>query len=134
LEFGSVPTPYIPRLYAEELALCQWYYWSLGTQTLDDYLVTGVAENTAFSVVVNTPVFPMRVVPTLIYDATKNINLRLNGAQANLPWSKFSSVSTRADHYNFQFGNITDLTFPANSVIGFAAQPNCALALDAELY
>lgn len=26
LEYGSTPTPFIPRLYAEELVLCQWYY------------------------------------------------------------------------------------------------------------
>jgi len=27
LERGTVPTPFVPRLYGEELALCQRYYW-----------------------------------------------------------------------------------------------------------
>lgn len=44
LEEGSVATPYVPRLYAEELALCRWYYSvdllhdSLSTQKTTDWL------------------------------------------------------------------------------------------------
>jgi hypothetical protein len=134
LEFGSVPTPYVPRLYSEDLALCQWYYYNISTRTLDDWALTGVSTG-AFSVIVTPPVFPMRITPTLqISDLSASLNLRPNGSSLLVPWSNFLSVVFSANHYNLRFGNFPDSTFPPNSVIGFAAQPNCKLALNADMY
>ena len=45
LEVGSVATPFERRLYGQELALCQRYYYRLTSQAAGDYFV-----NTAFAV------------------------------------------------------------------------------------
>jgi hypothetical protein len=45
LEVGSVATPFERRLYGQELALCQRYYYRITSQAAGDYFV-----NTAFAV------------------------------------------------------------------------------------
>lgn len=62
LELGSVATPFVPRPYGEELALCQRYYQRQMMQC-NPIAVAGVKSNnlaleTSFNV-------PMRVTPTV---------------------------------------------------------------------
>ena len=44
IELGSVATPFVPRLYAEELALCKRYY----EVSNDDCLISGVKQHTSY--------------------------------------------------------------------------------------
>jgi hypothetical protein len=67
LEKGSTATSFDYRPYGTELALCQRYYWQIGTGEAQ-YTPTGagVSENTFSNIVVNYPV-KMRAVPTFSF-------------------------------------------------------------------
>lgn len=61
LELGSVATPFVPRLYGEELALCQRYYFRNRWKTLRTAVITSKELRTCEY---NFPV-KMRVAPTI---------------------------------------------------------------------
>ena len=69
LELGDVATPYVPRLYAEELALCKRYFQQFRT-TLTIPVAT--AENAVLAVCESFDV-PMRDVPTWTNFNIRNI-------------------------------------------------------------
>ena len=69
LELGSVATPYVPRLYAEELVLCKRYFQQFRT-TLTIPVAT--AENSVLAVCESFDV-PMRDVPTWTNFNIRNI-------------------------------------------------------------
>lgn len=66
LEYGTIPTPFIPRLYAEELALCQRYYLDWNGAV---YLCAGITGSALASVQ-----FPatMRIAPTIAIISGEN--------------------------------------------------------------
>lgn len=69
LELATVATPYVPRPYAEELALCQRYFFSMGGSAAYESVGSGVVlvNNEAYPIV-RFPV-SMRNPPTLGYSA-----------------------------------------------------------------
>lgn len=64
LEVGEVATPFSPRPYAEELALCQRYYYKLNYAA--HHLALTLANNTARALI-QLPT-TMRVLPTITYN------------------------------------------------------------------
>lgn len=81
VEQGSVATPFIPRLYAEELALCQRYYFSANLSHVHAHRIWMNERGGDFLVDVMTSV-PMRTTPTFtlvkcsgMYDNTNNSSL-----------------------------------------------------------
>jgi hypothetical protein len=72
LEVGSVATPFERRMYGDELALCQRYYWKVDGGTTGDYVAlgSGVCMSTAVArIYVKYPV-TMRGSPTIAYAGT----------------------------------------------------------------
>lgn len=66
LELGSVTTPFVPRLYIEELAMCQRYYLAGTELTSGDGWLTGERNNGAgIMVEINIPTV-LRIKPTLV--------------------------------------------------------------------
>lgn len=81
LEQGSVATPFIPRMYAEELALCQRYYFSANLAHVHAHRIWRNERGGDFLFDVMTSV-PMRTTPTFtlvqcsgMYDNTNNSSL-----------------------------------------------------------
>lgn len=62
LELGSVATPFIPRLYGEELALCQRYYYRWGNERAR-YRAVGINGNQLFFFVPLPTT--LRIIPTI---------------------------------------------------------------------
>lgn len=73
LEIGDVATPHYPRLYNEELLLCQHYYQKIGNSS---YLAYGMGFNDGPDrVIINKDlIVEMRAIPTL--NASGNFRLR----------------------------------------------------------
>ena len=93
LEVGSVATDFEHRSFAQELALCQRYFYEhsggnptvngSNSSTPDTVLGTGACQSTAsISSDIQLPV-PMRAVPTLYSTVTGSTRYRLNSAGAN---------------------------------------------------
>lgn len=86
LELGTVPTPFVPRSYGEELALCKRYYRNydvdLGASNFYGY----AHDTTALSITMNFDT-PMRIAPTF---TLKNNTIRRNSNGEILTLSSFS--------------------------------------------
>lgn len=67
LEVGTVATPFERRLYGQELALCQRYYYRITAQAAGDYFVpTGFAVSTTQAFGFSTFPVTMRTKPTAL--------------------------------------------------------------------
>ena len=75
LELGSVATPFIPRPYGEELALCQRYYFKESNPQFSPYSMQAIYQAVYANTLNGCVLFPceMRVTPTI-----KNIVMRSN--------------------------------------------------------
>ena len=72
LEVGSTATPFERRLYNQELANCQRYYWKVDGGTTTDYVALGsgvVMSTTQVRIYVKYPV-AMRAAPTISYNGS----------------------------------------------------------------
>ncbi len=67
LELGAVATPFVPRTYGEELALCQRYYCTNNNSSAPVTNVSMICDRGGFPYLTGSLVFPvtMRIVPTL---------------------------------------------------------------------
>lgn len=81
LEFGSVATPFAPRPYAEELALCQRYYIPI---VLHGMATVAVANGTLLYPLIPLPT-PMRITPSITIETMPDI--RGAGTYENTPIS-----------------------------------------------
>jgi hypothetical protein len=90
LELGSVATPFVPKPYGEELALCQRYYLQYNVHEFPmSYLVIGNTANVVI-LVINTPV-PMRTVPTI--GGNYQFDIRGGGSSALLDYTDFTGIT-----------------------------------------
>lgn len=121
LESGDKATPFVPRLYGEELNNCLRYYYDSVTKlnTGTAFMPTAILMNTKFPV-------PMRTVPTVsIYGTTLNTIRRSDtGAIINLTSPVLGYVS------NFGFATLSDSSAPF--VIGVPY--DFRTVYDAEIY
>jgi len=109
LEHGTVPTPYVPRQYSEELALCQEYYIRFkppaGT-TVFSLMNGSMHRAEAFFGVLPLPV-PMRAAPTLTYSATADFEVFTGGSNLNPSAISLSRAGSFAQEVNFTVSGAT---------------------------
>lgn len=77
LELGSVATPFTPRNYEEELAVCRRYF--------QYYSFYALAITTTIAVPLHSLPIPMRITPTILKDSNNEITLCVNEASMRVP-------------------------------------------------
>lgn len=134
LEYGEVATPFVPRMYAEELALCQRYFYN------PLYLAGGYPYLTELCTTTNGGAFriqfpvPMRILPTLLGDFG-NLYIKNNVGSATA-----ITAIKRGDGTNVAVGATatTAGTFTANQFYYLqyrGTSPNyTSILFDAEIY
>ena len=127
LEAGGQATPFVPRPYAEEMALCQRYY-----QT-HELSLPPIKENTNAAIYAmprfNFPT-PMRVAPTVKYvDRNGNSGLSYYSTHSNvpnIPPSNFTDITDRVAKIVF--------SMPSGVTMALGDYVYTKLTLDAEIY
>ena len=127
LEAGGQATPFVPRPYAEEMALCQRYYQ---THVLS---LPPIKENTTAALYAmprfNFPT-PMRVAPTAKYvDRSGNSGISYYSTHNNVPTitpSGFTVITDRVAKIVF--------TMPSGVTMALGDYVYANLTLDAEIY
>lgn len=127
LEAGGQATPFVPRPYAEEMALCQRYY-----QT-HELSLPPIKENTNAALYAmprfNFPT-PMRVAPTAKYvDRSGNSGLSYYSTHSNVPnisKSNFTVITDRVAKIVF--------AMPSGVTMALGDYVYTSLTLDAEIY
>ena len=127
LEAGGQATPFVPRPYAEEMALCQRYY-----QT-HELSLPPIKENTNAALYAmprfNFPT-PMRVAPTAKYvDRSGNSGLSYYSTHSNVPnisKSNFTVITDRVAKIVF--------AMPSGVTMALGDYVYTNLTLDAEIY
>ena len=131
LEHGEHATPFIPRLYAGELALCQRYYvkFSGAYYTFNNCLV--IDKNNVMWI---SPHNVMRITPTI------TLNIMRCGIQhnASMPtdYVTISSVSINDNssiHVIFAFGSNHGMSIGSNCSVVLATD-NGSVEFDSEIY
>lgn len=123
LEQGSIATPFVPRPYAEELALCQRYYRK--TSLSYYYFFTG-DSGTVFSTSIQCP---MRVKPSITLDS----------APTTMRSSASSYVTTTIALSSSKYSlDLLTMHFTSSANLGVRvpvwAYENFNISLDAEIY
>lgn len=127
LEAGGQATPFVPRPYAQELAMCQRYY-----QT-HELSLPPIKENTNAALYA-TPRFnfptPMRIAPTAKYvDRSGNSGLSYYSTHNNVPNispSHFTTITDRSAKIVF--------SMPSGVTLALGDYVYTDLTLDAEIY
>jgi hypothetical protein len=84
LEVGSTATPFERRLYNQELANCQRYYYKIGGIDTNEIMANGVFQSTTNAeFVINMPI-TMRAVPSASYSGTLS-NFRVTSSATFTP-------------------------------------------------
>ena len=126
LEAGSVATEFERRPYGTELALCQRYFWQIGTgEAIYTPIGTGPSENTFSNTMVKYPV-KMRAVPTFSF----------SGLQCFDGSSTVTATSVRSFYGGLQTANIQlfhSSTVTGRSVICSLTGTSSYAAFNAEL-
>ena len=94
LEIGDTATPFESRSYAEELALCQRYYWKLSSESLYNPVATATCFST--TLVVFPVSFPteMRGSPTFAYSGTYRATFDTGSISISALASSYGSKNT----------------------------------------
>lgn len=127
LEAGEQATPFVPRPYAEEMALCQRYY-----QT-HELSLPPIKENTNVALYAmprfNFPT-PMRVAPTAKYvDRSGNSGLSYYSTHSNVP-------NISPSHFTIITDRVARIVFamPSGVTMALGDYVYTNLTLDAEIY
>lgn len=102
LECGSIATPFVPRLYGEELAACQRYLYLMPSQ----YGGSGSAYNSTIAYIQFLLPSDLRATPTLVNFTADMFRIRCNGV---------TLTPTAVDVYG-KFGNSVSLQFTAEGL------------------
>jgi hypothetical protein len=122
LEVGSTATPFERRLYNQELANCQRYFWYLGGSTVggDQYLASGHCPSTTNArVVVACPV-SMRSSPTVSAGTASNYQVYAGDVAPTVTSLAIGGVSTSTDQ-------VTSFGLTANVASGLTIGRGCNL-------
>ena len=119
LELGEVATPYVPRLYAEELELCRYFYQSVTTLDLSCYQVGDNVIHFA------KEIKPMRVAPTIIVSSDMQLRTALGNVQSGFT---FESTFSHISFFNFKAVKVNHALTYSNGPIAYGS-----VTLDAEL-
>lgn len=95
LEKGTVPTTYLPRTTALELAICQRYFCRIQTTNGYHYHLfsAGIANSTSYTYQFLQLPTPMRSTPTFSYSALSDFNLLSNPSQGTITEMILQSIS-----------------------------------------
>lgn len=137
LEIGTSPTEFIPRLYAEELALCQRYYLELkhngGVYNLClgyGVLRTDGLRVQAFFAIPST----LRTIPTITLKGMIGIvNMHTNTLKSN-PEFKQTLYCLLNNAIGIQFTATSTLGNGGDNVLLFSSDTSSKIILDAEIY
>jgi hypothetical protein len=128
LELGSVATPFVPRPYGEELALCQRYYIKFGTYYGTSASTTYSEVTNSATIYINIPVALMRISPTILYNSGNTNNyIVFSGTYKHITGITVSSVNGGTIRCTVSF----DGTIPACTLYSVLI---IDLAFDAEIY
>jgi hypothetical protein len=122
LEQNTSATPFERRLYNQELANCQRYFWYLGGSTVagDQYLASGHCSSTTNArVVVACPV-SMRSSPTVSAGTASNYQVYAGDAFPTVTSLSIGGVSTSTDQ-------VTSFGLTANVASGLTLGRGCNL-------
>jgi hypothetical protein len=130
LEIGTSATPFERRLYNQELANCQRYYYTIGGENVYNYAGIGMSYTTTAMYGVTVP-FPvnMRAVPTFSYSALGNWYFD-NGAGTGLTPT---AISQDAQEGSSKTGNIRGTVasgFTAGRAVAMAANNTTSARLN----
>lgn len=117
LEQGSIATPFVPRLYGEELALCQRYHVGCDVDCFVGHGFVNYLGNQAI-IFIPTPA-EMRTEPTISF--TTGI-LYGNGVTEDFTLSNISAIKRWDNGIEFRVNNLTKFTKSINQCVicGFA--------------
>ena len=136
LEMGSLQTPFTPRPYGEELALCQRYYQVLS----GDVLGNGYMNSQGSGAYIMSPLIaPMRAIPHVSYSGS--IEIRISSDQIiTVTTNKLSVYNSSNNSITFsipfdsEVSNANDIKLrPVSSFISLANEKQ-PLILDSEIY
>jgi len=99
LNAGSVALPFAPRPYAEELALCQRYYWRLSADEGDIFVGLGFGLSSTTGRILTGFPTTMRVAPTMSFSDASHfqISQTSGGAFVNTTLTGLSGVAINPD-------------------------------------
>ena len=134
LEYGEAATPFVPRMYAEELAMCQRYYYNpLFVGSGYPYLAELCTTTNGGAFVMKFPV-SMRAVPTLTGDFSSLYIKNNSGTATAVTTIKRGDGTTQAVGATVT----VNATFTANQFYYLQYRSSCpnykTLAFDAEIY
>jgi hypothetical protein len=109
LEAGSTATPFERRLYNQELANCQRYYYKLTNTAGSGYALVGIGRtiNSTYGDVLSISPTPMRTVPTINYSAVGHFQSAYGTA---------TTISIESGNYSYNSINIALYVAPGATV------------------
>jgi hypothetical protein len=123
LEVGSIATPFVPRLYAEELALCRRYY-----QNIDLHCLSGLVSDNGSKITFASSVY-LRGTPTITIKKAPT-SLRVDSVGDVTTTLTYSSVYCNE--------NVCSVTFNSSASLGQRAVAwsiyEFTITADAEIY
>ena len=125
IELGNTATPYVPRSYGEELALCKRYY-----EKIDRY--DGLFCEMAGMIISNMRFSDKRTVPKISFTDSDGKQRYIDYYPSDGNWLKLktSDSDARTDAFQFQLLNRSDIS--AKPAVGHIVARN--LEFDAEIY
>lgn len=135
LEEGDVATRFIPRLYAEELALCQRYYFMI-KNTAQNFLeiATIVPASTSAGFAVFNFIVPMRKIPTISYSSLNDFKVGMNDSTnstttiASISYANSNNLNTIYKSY------VTGTGFVSNQASYICMLYGGKIEFDSEMY
>ena len=141
LEMGGGATPFHPRTHAEELQMCQRYYYEMNYKVHHPALVRASSSESVVRTVIPLPV-PMREIPAITYNSTSNANpSEIDSSNAIFTFSGTKSTVTSASVDTAGCDSnpdkiVLDLTVPKTLALNATGifRPWQRLRFDAEIY
>ena len=118
VEYGSRPTPFVPRSYAEELALCQRYFYRFKRTTTSGagHLAQGITATSTIAYVYHYFPVPMRTHPSVTVSSDfSGVYLYDTSAKAGI--SSITKDVGGAESYGLKVVTSTEVLTPGNAVV-----------------
>lgn len=134
LELGEVSTPFVPRTYAEELAMCQRYYQVLNKYG-EPYYELGMSAGKGDKILYLSCHLPteMRIAPTITALGTWRVDTG-NTRVANINTISATTDASKPDAVGLTVTTDNNITKDAYVTIKGYNNVNSRITLDAEIY
>jgi len=129
LEAGTVPTPFEQISVADELALCQRYYWQVGPSSALQPFINGAIWSTTNAYLMMPLRVTMRARPTLTYSGASDFKVWSRGSYRTASTVTLNNASTELAELKMTASSIGD----AGDACYVRIDPDGWLAFDAEL-